>query len=484
MRIKPTSIGVIHFIGIGGIGMSGIAEVLFNLGYSIRGSDVSENANVNRLRELGVEIIVGHNKYNIEGASLVIVSSAIKQDNPEMLYAKELSIPIIHRSEMLAELMRLKPSVVVSGTHGKTTTTSLIAALLDESGFNPTVISGGIIESYGTNARVGSGEWMVVEADESDGSFIKLPSTIAIVTNIDYEHLDFYKSYDALKDSFLAFIKNIPFYGLGVLCIDNKNIKDLLCNFLGRRIITYGFDECADIRAVNVEVQADKVKFDIKFSENGLNWIKDNKSIEKHLNFKNVVIPMRGFHNVQNALASIAVAIELGGNNKSIVKALYNFSGISRRFTLVGRVNGVSIIDDYAHHPTEIKAVLHSASLSNKGKTIAVVQPHRYSRLKNLFNEFCSCFDYADAVIVTPVYSAGETPIVGINSRNFANNISKKYCKNIFMVDNIEQLRIIIDKITKSGDMVICLGAGDISSWAHKLFEDLLVLSKKRQINV
>ena len=405
MRL-PREIGPIHFVGIGGIGMSGIAEVLCNLGYTVQGSDASEGANVNRLRDKGIKISVGHKAENVAGADVLVVSTAIKRDNPELMAARAQRIPVVRRAEMLAELMRLKSCVAIAGTHGKTTTTSMVAALLDAGDLDPTVINGGIINAYGTNARLGAGEWMVVEADESDGTFLKLPADVAIVTNVDPEHLDHFGTFEAVQDAFRHFVENVPFYGFAVMCIDHPVVQSIVGKIEDRRIITYGENPQADARLVDLTPTGGGSKFKVAF--------RDRKAGTSH-EIADLVLPMPGRHNALNATSAIAVAHELGLSDDTIRKALADFGGVKRRFTKTGEWNGVTIIDDYGHHPVEIAAVLKAARESTGGKVIAVVQPHRYTRLQSLFEEFCTCFNDADNVIVAEVYAAGEAPIEGID---------------------------------------------------------------------
>src|ERR1700710_532228 len=409
MRL-PREIGPIHFVGIGGIGMSGIAEVLSNLGYTVQGSDVSESANVNRLREKGITISVGHRAENVAGADVLVVSTAIRRDNPELTAARAQRIPVVRRAEMLAELMRLKSCVAIAGTHGKTTTTSMVAALLDAGDLDPTVINGGIINAYGTNARLGAGEWMVVEADESDGTFLKLPADIAIVTNVDPEHLDHFKTFEAVQDAFRSFVENVPFYGFAVMCIDHPIVQTIVGKIEDRRIITYGENPQADARLLDLTPKGGGSSFKVAF--------RDRKTDTSH-EIADLMLPMPGRHNALNATAAIAVAHELGLSDEVIRKAIAGFGGVRRRFTKTGEWNGVTIIDDYGHHPVEIAAVLKAARESTNGKTIGVVQPHRFTRLQSLFDEFCTCFNDADAVVVADVYAAGEAPIPGIDRDHF-----------------------------------------------------------------
>ncbi|MFC4236818.1 UDP-N-acetylmuramate--L-alanine ligase [Thalassospira xianhensis] len=460
MNTLPLNIGTIHFVGIGGIGMSGIAEILHNLGYTVQGSDISDNANVQRLRDLGIRVFVGHQAANVEDAKVVVISTAVKPDNPEVVAARADMIPVVRRSEMLAELMRLKAAIAVGGTHGKTTTTSLVATMLDAAGLDPTVINGGIINSYGTNARLGDGDWMVVEADESDGTFVKVPSTISVVTNIDPEHLDHWKNFDQLREAFKNFVQNIPFYGFAVLCIDHPEVQALIGKVTDRRIFTFGFSPQADVRAVNVRTEIGQSTFDVVIRERV-------DSAERVI--KDVRLPMVGDHNVSNSLAAITVALELGIPDDKIVSAFDGFTGVKRRFTKTGEVDGVTIIDDYGHHPVEIKAVLKAARKATENNVIAVVQPHRYSRLHDLFEEFCTCFNDADSVIVADVYEAGESPIEGANRDALVEGLRNRGHRHVSALEGPEALASMIAKEAKPGDLVVCLGAGSISAWANAL---------------
>lgn len=455
----PLSIGTLYFVGIGGIGMSGIAEVLHGLGYSVAGSDIGESANVKRLRDLGIHVTVGHDKNNVADASVLVVSSAIKKDNPELIAAREQLIPVVRRAEMLAELMRLKWAVAVGGTHGKTTTTSLIAALIDSAGLDPTVINGGIINAYGTNARLGSGDWMVVEADESDGTFTRLPSTISVVTNIDPEHMDHYGTFDGLKQAFRTFVQNIPFYGFAILCIDHPEVQAMIGQIEDRRLITYGFSPQAEVRPENLTPSPDGFTFDVVMNVRG----------EEARRIEGITLPMFGEHNVSNAMAAITAAAEMGVDDDSIRKGLAAFSGVKRRFTKTGEVNGVSIIDDYGHHPVEIAAVLKAARAATKRSVIAVVQPHRYTRLRDLFEEFCACFNDADTVIVAPVYSAGEQPIEGVDRDVLIHGLKLRGHRNALEIDGEDDLVDEVIRIAEPGDLVVCLGAGTITQWANNL---------------
>lgn len=467
MREMPLTIGAIHFVGIGGIGMSGIAEILHNLGYSVQGSDLSDNANVKRLRALGIAVEVGHREENIGDAQVVVISSAVKQDNPEVLAAREKLVPVVRRAEMLAELMRLKWAIAVGGTHGKTTTTSLIAAMLDAAGYDPTVINGGIINAYGTNARLGAGEWMVVEADESDGTFVKLPATIAVVTNIDPEHMEFYGSFEKVKTAFRTFVENIPFYGFAALCIDHPEVQSLIGQVSDRRLITYGFSPQAEVRAIDAGCNPDGCHFSVVVSRG-----------EEERIIENVRLPMYGEHNMLNSLAAIAVGLEMGIADDVIARGLSGFEGVKRRFTRTGEARGVTVIDDYAHHPVEITAVLRAARAASRGHVVAVVQPHRYTRLESLFEEFCACFNDADTVIVAHVYPAGEEPIPGIDRDALAKGLRGHGHRHVLVLDDENDLARLVAEQTEPGDMVVCLGAGTISAWANALPGQLAALDK------
>jgi UDP-N-acetylmuramate--alanine ligase len=460
----PRDIGPVHFVGIGGIGMSGIAEVLANLGYTVQGSDASESANVKRLREKGIKVAIGHHARHVEGVHVLVVSSAIKRDNPELVAARGARIPVVRRAEMLAELMRLKSSIAIGGTHGKTTTTSLVATLVEAGGFDPTVINGGIINAYGTNARLGAGDWMVVEADESDGTFLKLPADIAVVTNIDPEHLDHFGTFDAVKDAFKAFVENVPFYGFAVMCTDHPVVQTLVGQIEDRRIITYGENPQADARLVSLTNKDGLSQFSVVFRERG-------GAVTHEIG--NVSLPMPGRHNALNATAAIAVAHELGVRDEAIRGALARFGGVKRRFTRTGDWNGVAIFDDYGHHPVEIAAVLRAARESTKGQVIAVMQPHRYSRLACLFEQFCTCFNDADAVVIAPVYSAGEAPIDGIDRDALVQGLRTRGHRRVIALDQPQHLAGLIKGMAKPGDYVICLGAGNITQWAYALPTEL-----------
>ena len=456
----PRDIGPVHFVGIGGIGMSGIAEVLANLGYTVTGSDVADSANVKRLRDKGIKVAIGHNAGNIDGADVVVVSSAIKPDNPELVAARAKRLPVVRRAEMLAELMRLKSCVAIAGTHGKTTTTSLVAALVDAAGFDPTVINGGIINAYGTNARLGAGDWMVVEADESDGTFLKLPADIAIVTNVDAEHLDHFKTFQNVQDAFVAFIENVPFYGFAVMCTDHPIVQRLVGRVIDRRIITYGENPQADVRLVDLDHANGSSRFSVLFRD------RDGKEVHA---IRGLTLPMPGRHNALNATSAVAVAHELGIADDVIRTALGKFGGVKRRFTKVGEWNGATIIDDYAHHPVEIAAVLKAAREVTKGQVIAVVQPHRYTRLKSLFEPFSTCFNDADAVIVANVYPAGEAPIEGADRDGLVTAIRARGHRQVIALEGPEKLAGLIKGMAKRGDYVVCLGAGSITQWAYAL---------------
>lgn len=469
----PLDVGMLHFVGIGGIGMSGIAEILHNLGYRVQGSDISENYNVDRLRKKGIAVSIGHKAENLGEAAVMVISSAVKKDNPEVLEARARRIPVVRRAEMLAELMRLKISVAIAGTHGKTTTTSMTACLLDAGGMNPTVINGGIINAYGTNARLGTGEWMVVEADESDGTFIKLPSTIAIITNIDPEHLDHYGSFEAVKAAYQQLLENLPFYGFAALCMDHPEVQALIGRVQDRRIISYGLNPQADVRAVNIREEKAGQRFDVEC---------EDRITGEVTTMRDILLPMHGRHNVQNALAAIAVACELKITPEAIVRGYAGFGGVKRRFTKTGEAGGVTIIDDYGHHPVEIAATLSSArSAAGASKVIAVVQPHRYTRLRDLFDQFSTCFNDADAVIVADVYAAGELPIENVNKDTLVDGLRRHGHKNVVALKNEDTLAEAVNSVAGPGDYVICLGAGSITYWAAALPEKLEALQKKNE---
>ena len=459
MKGVATDIGTIHFVGIGGIGMSGIAEVMHNLGYKVQGSDVADGYVVQGLRDRGIRVEIGHNAANLGDAAVVVVSTAIVRTNPEVEAAYDRRIPVVRRAEMLAELMRLKSTVAVAGTHGKTTTTSMIAAILDAGGVDPTVINGGIINQYGSNARLGDSDWMVVEADESDGSFLRLDGTIAVVTNIDPEHLDHYGSFDAIKDAFVQFIENVPFYGAALLCLDHPEVQAVLPRVRDRRIVTYGFSTQADIRGVNVTPIPGGNRFEAIIRQ------RDGtvRSIE------HIELPMPGRHNVQNALSAIGVALELGVSDATIQQGFAKFTGVKRRFTKVGEVGGAVVIDDYGHHPVEIRAVLSAAREGVANRVIAVVQPHRYTRLGNLMEDFQQAFNDADMVYVTPVYAAGEQPIEGVDAQALVEGLKRRGHRSASTIGSAEELASELAVVVQPGDMIVCLGAGDITKWAAGL---------------
>ncbi|MBW8282953.1 MAG: UDP-N-acetylmuramate--L-alanine ligase [Rhizobium sp.] len=466
----PTSIGLVHFIGIGGIGMSGIAEVLHNLGHRVQGSDQSDGANVQRLRAKGIEVFVGHTAENLGEAEVVVVSTAIRKDNPELVAAREKLLPIVRRAEMLAELMRFRNAIAIGGTHGKTTTTSMVAALLDAGGLDPTVINGGIINAYGTNARMGEGEWMVVEADESDGTFLKLPAEVAIVTNIDPEHLDHYGNFDAVRAAFRQFVENVPFYGFGVMCLDHPEVQALVGRIEDRKVITYGENPQADVRYSNVRLEGTHSIFDVEIRR---------RRTGRVFNFKDLRLPMPGRHNIANACAAIAVANRLDIPEEAIRKGLSSFGGVKRRFTLTGTWNGVQVFDDYGHHPVEIKAVLKAAREACQGRIIAVHQPHRYSRLSSLFEDFANCFNDADTLLLAPVYAAGEDPIEGATAEALVERIRAGGHRDARYLPLSDQLAPIVAGIAQPGDFVILLGAGNITQWAAALPRELEALSGK-----
>ena len=452
----PTDVGPIHFVGIGGIGMSGIAEVLLNHGYTIQGSDLKASKITDRLGAMGATIFEGQRAENLENATVVVISSAIKPGNPELDEARRRGLPVVRRAEMLAELMRLKSNIAVGGTHGKTTTTTLVAELLVAGGIDPTVVNGGIIHAYGSNARMGQGEWMVVEADESDGTFNRLPATIAIVTNIDPEHMEHWGSIENLRQGFYDFVSNIPFYGIAVCCTDHPEVQALVGRITDRRVVTFGFNAQADVRAVNLRYQAGVAHFDI--------WLQG-----EDVKIEGCTLPMPGDHNVSNALAAVAVARHLGMKAAEIRQALAAFGGVNRRFTKVGEVDGVTIIDDYGHHPVEIAAVLRAARQATNGRVIAVHQPHRYSRLSNLFEDFCTCFNDADVVGIAEVYAAGETPIAGASRDDLVAGLIRHGHRHARAVTSEDDLERLVREQARPGDMVVCLGAGTISAWANGL---------------
>ncbi|KZD07007.1 UDP-N-acetylmuramate--L-alanine ligase [Oceanibaculum pacificum] len=465
MRALPLDIGTIHFVGIGGIGMSGIAEVLLNLGYQVQGSDIADSANVKRLRERGITIHIGHRAENIGQAAVVVISSAVKADNPEVVAARAHFVPVVRRAEMLGELMRLKWSIAIAGTHGKTTTTSLVASLLDTAALDPTVINGGIINAWASNARLGSGDWMVVEADESDGTFTKLPATIGLVTNIDPEHLDHYGSFEKVQEGFRQFVENIPFYGFAAMCLDHPVVQALVGQIADRRIVTYGMSPQAEVRGIDIDINPNGAVFSVVFGA---------RSRNEGAVFRDLRLPMYGRHNVQNALGAIAIGAEMGLDEATIRKGLATFAGVKRRFTRTGESNGVAVIDDYGHHPVEIAAVLSAArNACPNGQVIAVVQPHRYSRLASLFEEFCTCFNDADAVLVADVYAAGEQPIEGVGKDRLVAGLQAHGHRNVSPLSGPESLAKRIAAMARPGDMVVCLGAGSITNWANALPQEL-----------
>ncbi len=469
------NVGPLHFIGIGGIGMSGIAEVLHNLGYTVQGSDASESYNTQRLKERGINVLIGHEAKHIEGVSVVVVSSAIKEDNAELAAARAARLPVVKRAEMLAELMRFKIAIAVAGTHGKTTTTALTASLLEAAQLQPTVINGGIINARGTNAYLGKGEWMVVEADESDGTFMRLPATIGVITNIDPEHLDHYGSFDNAKAAFQTFLTNLPFYGFAVLCIDHPEVQALAARIHDRRIITYGTNPQADIRAFNLRSTPEGECYDVEIAGRGN---------EPGRIIQDIVLPMHGHHNVRNSLVVVAIAQELKLTDEVMMSALASFEGVKRRFTKTGQGLGITVIDDYGHHPVEIAATLKAARAAQSGpkggKVIAIVQPHRYTRVRDLFSDFCTCFNDADTVIVTDIYSAGEEPIENITGEKLAEGLRRAGHRHVLKLESQEALAPLLASVACEGDMAVCLGAGSITKWAYSLPGELAALANKK----
>lgn len=470
-RPVPFDIGPVHFIGIGGIGMSGIAEIMLRIGYTVQGSDAKASANTERLEKLGAKICIGHDAAHVDGASAVVYSTAVKHDNPEMVAALARRLPLVRRAEMLAELMRLQFSVAVGGTHGKTTTTSMIACLLDAGGLDPTVVNGGIINAYGTNAKVGAGDWIVVEADESDGTFLKLRSTVAVVTNIDPEHLDHYGDFDAVKKAFRDFVENIPFYGFAAVCTDHPEVQAMAARVENRRLVTYGVNPQAEVRAEKIAMGPDGARFDVVIDP------LEGETIR----YEGLHLPMAGHHNVMNALAAVAVARELGVSAEDLRKGLANFGGVKRRFTTTGVANGVRVVDDYGHHPVEIGSVLKAARAVTEGRVLAVVQPHRYSRLRDLFDEFCACFNDADTVIVADVYAAGEAPIPGVDRTALVEGLRRYGHRKVLSLDSPQHLAGLVSHEAQAGDVVVLLGAGDITSWAYALPDELTALGQAAQ---
>ena len=456
----PFNIGTIHFIGIGGIGMSGIAEIMHNLGYRVRGSDAVESGNVRRLRAKGIPVVVGHSPDNLGDAVVVVYSSAVKPGNPEFDAARAKKLPLVRRAEMLAEIMHLKNCVAIAGTNGKTTTTTLVAALLDAGGLDPTVVNGGIINAYGTNARLGAGEWVVVEADESDGTFLRLPATVAVVTNVDPDHLDYYGTFERMRDAFQRFVEHVPFYGFAVMCLDHPEVQAMVGRIEDRRIISYGFSPQADVRAINVDFSEGASHFDVVL-------VNRRKGATEKI--EGVSLPMPGEHNVQNSLAAIAVAHELGIPLDTIKQGLGRFGGVKRRFTRVGEWNGAAIIDDYAHNPFKIAAALKAARQAYGGPIVAIVQPHRYTRLRDTFEQFCASLNDADVAVIAPVYAAGEQPIEGIDRDGFANGLRAHGHRNVMTIDGPDDLPRLVREWAKPGGAVVCLGAGSITQWAQGL---------------
>ena len=454
----PGDIGAIHFVGIGGIGMSGIAEVLLDQGYMVQGSDLKASKITRRLEAMGALIHLGQKTENLGEAEVVVVSTAIKPGNPELDQARKVGLPVVRRAEMLAELMRLKSNVAVAGTHGKTTTTTMVSTLLHAGGFDPTVVNGGVINAFESNARTGQGEWMVVEADESDGTFNRLPATIAVVTNIDPEHMEHWGSFDNLRQGFFEFVHNIPFYGLAVCNTDHPEVQALVGRITDRRVTTYGFNAQADVRVVDLSYAQGTAYFDVA--------LRDGSMIE------GCTLPMPGDHNVSNALASVAVALHLGMSGDAIRTGLHSFKGVNRRFTKVAELDGVTIIDDYAHHPVEIAAALKAARQSHSGRIMAIHQPHRYSRLHDLFDDFCTCFNDADVVGVTDIFAAGEAPIAGADRDSLVIGLTGHGHRNAMAVADEAALKAFLTEHCQPGDMLICLGAGSISAWAHGLVSE------------
>jgi UDP-N-acetylmuramate--alanine ligase len=470
MRGVPTDIGTVHFIGIGGIGMSGIAEVMHNLGYTVQGTDIAESYVIDGLRKRGIKVMIGHAAENLGDAAVVVTSTAVKRGNPEVETALENRIPLVRRAEMLAELMRLKNTVAVAGTHGKTTTTSMVAAMLDHGGIDPTVINGGIINSYGSNARLGASDWMIVEADESDGSFLRLDGTIAVVTNIDPEHLDHYGNFDAIKDAFVEFVENVPFYGAAIMCLDHPEVQAILPKIRDRRIITYGFSAQADVRGENVVPFSGGNQFDV--------IVRERDGAQRLI--EGVELPMPGRHNVQNALAAIAVGLEMGMSDDSVRTGFSKFGGVKRRFTKVGEISvdgGIAnVIDDYGHHPVEIRAVLSAAREGAVGRVIAVAQPHRFTRLRDHMEEFQQAFNDADIVFVSPVYTAGEAPIDGVDSDALVAGLKRRGHRSAAIISDAGELAQKISDIVQANDIIVCLGAGDITKWAAGLADAVRAL--------
>ena len=471
MKAMGTEMGTIHFVGIGGIGMSGIAEVMHQLGYKVQGSDIAENTVIEGLRKAGIPVMIGQSADNLGDAAVVVCSTAIRADNPEIVAAVERRLPRVRRAEMLAELMRMQSTIAVAGTHGKTTTTSMIACMLDAGGVDPTVINGGIINGYGSNARLGKSDWMVVEADESDGSFLRLDGTIAVVTNIDPEHLDHYGSFDNAKNAFVEFVENVPFYGLAVMNIDHAEVQSVLGRIRDRRVVTYGFSALADLRGENLRSQNGGTQFDAV--------VRGRDDAKRTI--EGIFLPMPGKHNVSNALAAIAVGLELGMDDRTIARGFAKFGGVKRRFSKVGEVDGATVIDDYAHHPVEIRAVLSAARESGTGRVIAVVQPHRFTRLRDLMEDFQNAFNDADIVYVAPVYPAGEEPIEGVDAHALADGLRHHGHRMVKPVDNAADLAGNLRDVAAKGDIIVCMGAGDITKWAAGLADGIRKSRAKRK---
>ena len=467
MKQSPTSMGPIHFVGIGGIGMSGIAEVLHNQGYQVKGSDLGESPNVLRLRDLGITVSIGHDAGHVGDAAVVVTSSAVKDDNPEVAEARRRWIPVVRRAEMLGELMRLQKSIAAGGTHGKTTTTSMVGWVMEKAELDPTVINGGIVNAYGSNTRLGQGEWIVVEADESDGSFLRLPATSVIVTNMDPEHLENYGSFDEVRDAYHTFVSNIPFYGFAALCIDHPEVQALVGRITDRRIVTYGLGAQADVRGTNLALCNGGYRFDVVLTD---------RVTRSSRTIRDLYLPMWGEHNVTNALSCVVVAQELGIPDDVLIDALGSFEGVKRRFTRTGETGGVMVIDDYGHHPVEISAVLKAAREAFNGRIVAVIQPHRYSRLAGLFDDFCTCFNDADVVVVSDVYEAGESPIAGADRDSLVEGLRNRGHRHVEALNDPEDLPALVARLTQPGDAVICLGAGTITHWANALPDNLHAL--------
>ena len=467
-------IGTIHFVGIGGIGMSGIAEVLFDLGYKITGSDIAASSNIDRLIKIGIKINIGQDAKNIVNVSILVISSAIRENNPELIAAYLKKIPIVRRADMLAELMRFKKSIAIGGSHGKTTTTSFVSALLEGAKLDPTVVNGGIIEAYGTNARLGKSDWMVVEADESDGTFNRLPATYVIITNIDREHLDFYKSFDNLLRAFRNFVENIPFYGAAFICTDFPDTENLYKDIKYRKLISFGFNEKADVKAFNIKINNNLTYFDV--------FINKSDIIESRT-IQNIIIPLPGDYNIRNALGAIAIALELGIKEDIIKKSLLEFKGVERRFSFVGNVNGISIIDDYAHHPTEIKNTINAARSLCSGKLIVIFEPHRYSRIIDLYDDFINSFDKTDFLFVTNIYAAGEKYIEGVSKETIIQSIKDTGHKNVSFFENEDCMEKELIQIAHKNDFIVFLGAGAISKKARALEKNMLQLLLKNNFH-